>query len=472
MSSHLELQQSITGPVMALLRGVIDSACFDALFTGLSFRIEEDSSVSVTAPTRYAADRVKRIYEADMLKSIRIVYPAVARLNFCAARAYSDSSAKLGAILNVPTKDGSQPVSHSNSHNGSLAKSRPHGTSFLPFEPPLSPFLRLESFESGVSNKIAHASAQTVVETPGAVYCPLFIYGGHGLGKTHLLQGIAHGLRERNPGFVVLYTSCEAFANAYIAAVQARNLDAFRNRFRSCDALLIDDVQFLTGKTKTQEELLYTIQFLRGASKQVVLSANVTPADLSRIDSRLAEILRSGLTIKLDTPEFELRVRLLHTLAKRRKWTLNDGAARVIATHIEKSVGELDGALCKMNATASATGVETSADLALSALRESGILRSGPPTLKDVLDAAAKSLNVPSDAILSNKRVANIVHARHIAIHVAKHVTAHTVVEIGRFFGNRDHSTVLSAVRKITDMSKREESVREQLQNVRRLLGK
>jgi len=178
------------------------------------------------------------------------------------------------------------------------------------------------------------------------------------------------------------------------------------------------------------------------------------------------------LTIKLEAPEFELRVRLLHALAKRRNWSLDDGAARVVATHLEKSVGELDGALCKMVAVARACEVGTSAELALDALRELGHLRSGPPTLKDVLEASAKVFKISADSILSNKRVADIVHARHIAMHVSKHLTSHTVVEIGRFFGNRDHSTVLSAIKKINDMMKREESVRQELHQVRQMLGK
>ena len=464
---------------MALLRAAIDGGSFDSFFTGLSIRLEDDSSASVTTPTRYSSERLQRLYKPEILKAIRVVAPSVSALNFCSARQSPESSATLGAILTSNEHAGVRKESASPARQnissvviGAPTRVRPQGSSFLPFEPPLSQVFRLESFENGISNKIALAAAQTVVESPGTVYCPLYIYGGHGLGKTHLLQGIALGILERTPEAKILYTSCEAFANGYIAAVQSRSLDSFRARFRSCEGLLIDDVQFLTGKTKTQEELLHTIQFLRSASKQIVLSANVPPAELVKIDPRLAEILRSGLTIKLDAPEFELRVRLLHALAKRRNWTLNDGAARVLATHIEKSIGELDGALCKMVAVARACKVDTSAELALDALRESGHLRSGPPLLKDILEATSKALGVKTEAILSNKRVADIVHARHIAVHVSKHLTSHTVAEIGRFFGNRDHSTVLSALKKITEMSKREESVRLQLQQVRQLLGK
>ncbi len=479
MSENLITLEAITESVIAHLRRVIARDSFDAHFAGLRIRIEDDHCASIVAPTRHASECLARLYKTELIESVRASYPNLVDIHFCSTRQAQDSSAKLGAILNDATRGKTNDASCQNgAHpangfcNAPPSRAKSAANAYVSFEPRLSPVFRLESFENGIGNKIACAAAQTVVETPGVVYCPLYLFGGHGLGKTHLLQGIALGILDRNPGAKILYTSCEAFANGYIAAVQNRSLDAFRARFRSCDALLIDDIQFLTGKTKTQEELLHTIQFLRSASKQVVLSANVPPADLARIDPRLAEILRSGLSIKLEFPEFELRVRLLHALAKRRNWDVDDGAARVLATHLEKSVGELDGALCKMIAVARANKVDTSAELALGALRDMGHLRNGPPTLKEVLDAASKVLNVKADDILSNKRMADIVHARHIAMHLAKHLTSHTVAEVGRFFGNRDHSTVLSALKKINDLMKREESVRLQLHQVRQLLGK
>ena len=478
MSSDALTRSSITEPVMAHLRQLIDGGSFGAFFSGLSIRAEDDSSVSVVTPTRYASERLQRLYISEIWSAVRAVSPSATELNFCAARHTSIATAELGAILDGvdirASKSATAPKSAA--AQGTVhplpSRARPSASAFQAFEPALAPAFRLEAFENGISNRIALAAAQTVTETPGTIYFPLYIYGGHGLGKTHLLHGIALGIQDRNPGATVIYTTCEAFANGYIAAVQNRSLDAFRARFRACEALLVDDVQFLTGKTKTQEELLHTIQFLRSASKQVVLSANVAPAELARIDPRLSEILRAGLVVNLVPPEFELRVRLVHSLAKRRNWTIDDGAARVLATHLEKSVGELDGALCKMVAVSKANKVDTSAELALESLRELGHLRHGPPSLKEVLDAAAKSLSVKAEDILSNKRVAAMVHARHIAMHVAKHLTGHTVAEIGRFFGNRDHSTVLSALKKINEMMKREEIVRQQLQHVRSLLGK
>lgn len=466
---------SITESVMAHLRRVIDGSSFDSFFAGLSFRAEDDCSVSVVAPTRYASERLSRLYKKDILIGVRVVFPKVTEVNFCVGRPGFESTAAVGAILNnaefgkssvakmQPSKSGASS-SHSVPKNGV-------GCFHMP-DCRWNDEFRLENFRVGASNRIAYATAQTVVETPGKVYRILSLWGGNGLGKTHLLHGIGQGILDRKPDAKVVYIPCETFVNGYIAGVQNRKLDTFRAQFRSCDALLIDDFQFIVGKNKTQEELFHTLDSLRRERKQIVISANVSPNEMARLDPRLADFLGSGLVIKLDAPEFELRVSLVQSLAERRNWTLDAESPRILATHIEKSVSGLDGALCKMFAVARATGIETSAALALDILRDLGYLHSGPLTLKDILGATAKVLEIKPDLILSHKRDASIVRARHIGMHIAKHLTAHTVVEIGRFFGNRDHSTVLSALKKINDLMKREESVRQQLQQVRQLLGK
>jgi chromosomal replication initiator protein len=477
--SNQTTDQPNLATVLEHLKSKVSPDSFNVYFSGLNIRIEPDGSASVTSPTRHATECLERIYKPEMTDAVRAVYPQLVGVNFCtAARPATESGVQLGAVLDVvrSARGGLSLTDsnryHSTSHNALPLRGKPSSGNFVHFEPPLSIVFRLENFEVGASNKIAYAAAQTVVETPGSVYCPLYIFGGHGLGKSHLLKGVALGLQSRMPEGRILYTSCETFANGYIAALQSRALDAFRARYRSCDALLIDDIQFLTGKTKTQEELLHTVQFLRSAGKQVVFSANVSPAELIRIEPRLAEVLRSGLSIKVESPEFELRVKLLHALAKRRNWTPAEDALRVLATHIEKSVGELEGALLKTVAIASASGVPASSELALVALRDLGYLRNGPPSLADVLAACSKAMNVSADEMRSSKRVADIAHARHIAMYLAKHLTSHTVAEIGRYFGNRDHSTVLHALKKIGDLAKREEIVRGQLQQIRQLLGK
>lgn len=453
------------------LRRNVSPDSFDAYCAGLVVRIEDDGNATVLTPTRHARENLEKIFKREIANAIRTAFPSLLDVHFCAKpRAANESSTTVGAVL---------PSAHAHVNH------TPHAaaTATLPgnnngkvmwaalLEPPLSPLYRLENFESGVCNRIACAAAQTVVESPGSVYCPLYLHGDNGLGKTHLLQGIAQGIKERNPAAKVIFTSCEAFANGYIAALQARTLDAFRARFRACDALLIDDIEFLSRTVKIQEELLHTVQYLRNAGKQVVFSAIVAPSELARIEPKLAEVLRSGLSIKLEFPEFELRVKLLHALAKRRSWALDDGAARILALHIEKSVGELEGALCKMVAVSRANGVCTSSELALGALRDLGIVRSGPPTLSDVLEACAKTFGVKADDIRSGKRDASVAHARHIGMYVSRHVTPHTVAEIGRFYGNRDHSTVLHGIRKVTGMAKRDEPIRQQIHQIKQLVG-
>jgi len=292
------------------------------------------------------------------------------------------------------------------------------------------------------------------------------------MGKSHLLQGIAMGMRERGQAGRVVYVSGEIFANGYLEALQKKNLDAFRAYLRDCSALIFDDIHFLEGKVKTQEELLYTVQYLRAAGRQVVFGSVLSLNQLTRLNPALLEIIRSGLVLHLDAPEFDLRIKLLFALAKRRNWQLDEETARIIATHVDRSVGALEGVLCKMFALAFGSESQASPELALVALRNLGHIHNGPLRLSDVLEACAKFYSLSSPEICSDKRAGPLVHARHMAMHLAKTLTSHTTVEIGRFFGNRDHTSVLHAVRKVSGLLKREPQIREEYAAIKQALGR
>ena len=474
----------ITEDVLAQLRGCIGSESFKAYFARVEFQLDGDDAAFVLTPTRHAKESLETIYKREILAALRSVNAAVVTVRYVVA-----PSMKLNASAGSGGTNGSGgfvlptlgSAAHANGNgngngNGSAkgigkSKSSMAGETVPPLELPLSACNTLAKFENGLCNKIACSAAHTIVESPAIVFNPLCVHGAHGVGKTHILQGIALGILEREPGSKVLYTSGEAFANAYIAALQARTPDTFRARFRDC-TLIVDEIDFLIGKIKTQEELLHIVQRLRGAGKQVVFASNVPLAGLVKMNPGLLEIIRSGLVLGMSAPEFELRVKLLHVLAARRNWVLDADAARVLATHVDQSVGALDGALCKTLALARACGVPANAELALSALSKLGHVRNGPLTLSDVLDAAAKFYKHSQDDVRSDKRAACLVHTRHMAMHLARHLTPHTTVEIGRFFGNRDHTSVLHAVRKINGLLKREDPIREEQRLIKQALGR
>jgi len=336
----------------------------------------------------------------------------------------------------------------------------------------LSPAMRLETFLVGRCNRVAHAAAHSVAETPSAVYNPLFIHGAHGLGKTHLLQGIGHLLKERVPALNVGYFSCEEFTNLYVYAVQNKRLDTFRAEFRGYDALLIDDVQFLGGKDKTQDEFLHTFDALRHSGKQVVVSADTAPRDIKRLDQKLVTRLQSGLVAVLEKPEARLRAELLREKSRLRGLSLAPDVAEAMAAQIDSNVRELEGAVCKLMALAAAEAKAPDRELALIALRELGYIRSGPLTLADILAAVTQRFGMSADEIRSGKRHASLVHARHVGMYLSKALTSQSIAEIGRFYGNRDHATVLHATQKLADLLKRDENLRLEIQSLRQVLGR
>jgi chromosomal replication initiator protein len=319
---------------------------------------------------------------------------------------------------------------------------------------------------------VAHAAAQSVSESPAVVYNPLLIHGAQGLGKSHLLQGIGQLLSERKPALNVLHCSCEEFTNAFISAVQAKRTDDFRQRFRSADALLVDDIQFLAGREKTQDEFLHTFDSLRNSGKQIILCANCPPREIKRLDPRLATRLQSGLLVKLEGPDMAMRTEVLREKAKRRGLHLSPAVVEILAAQVDGSIRELEGVICKVVALAASEAKTPDRELAIIAMRELGYLRSGPLTLLDILTAICQHFSFNADEIRSNKRHASLVHARHVGMYLSKHLTTQGVAEIGRFYGNRDHATVLHAARKIAELLKRDDPLKQQVHLLRQVLGR
>lgn len=337
---------------------------------------------------------------------------------------------------------------------------------------PLALPFNLDQFIVGASNRVAHAACVAVVDKPATMYNPLVLSGGHGLGKTHLLHALARAFQQRHPELTVKAVSAEQFANAYIAALRDRKLDAFRQDYRSCHVLLVDDVHFLAGKEKTQDEFLFTFDTLYQLGRQIVLTCHVPPREIKRLDERLRERFQAGLVANLDAPDFEMRVALVQAKAKARNLALEVPAAELLAYRIEKSVRELEGAVCKLAALVAAERRAADHETALLALCELGYVREGPLTCEEILAAVAKRFGQSPDEIRSGRRHASLVRARHLAMYLAKQLTRLSLSEIGRFFGNRDHSTVLHAVRKMECETRRSADFRDELLALRRALGR
>lgn len=455
------------------LKTVVSTDCYNTWFKELVVLGRSGTTLQMGAPNRYAKYWIESHYAPDMLRAAKVLQPDVTGVEILVLTqrniAAVDSSAALSQVLtaSLPAAARSTPSQNNNHSNGSTRPARDGFT-----HTPLASRLRLESFVVGKCNRVAHAAAQSVSESPATVYNPLFIFGPHGLGKTHLLHGIGHLLHERIPPQNVIYAPCEEFTNHYVQAVQSRRLDAFRARYRSCDALLIDDVQFLAGKDRTQEEFQHTFDALREAQKQIVLTADCSPRELKRIDPKLLTRFQSGLVARLEIPDPLARTTILSAKAKQRGLNLPADVAETLATHLGSNVRELEGAICKLMALAAAENQAPDRELAILTLRELGYLRSGPVTLQDILTAVSQHFSISADELRGDKRHAAVVHARHIGMYLSKQLTPKSVAEIGRFYGNRDHATVLHATRKLSGLLKREEPLKLELEKLRQLLGR
>lgn len=469
--SHLKAID-FSASLLEQIRAAVSPECFRTWFKDLAVVSTENGTLRIAAGNRYVKHWLETHYSRELLAAAAALQPDLQKVEITVKLpAIPEAARSLGDTL-----ESALPRTPHAAHasNGHLPRVSGHGSASRHDSVwPSSPLhLHLEALVVGKGNRLAHAAAQSVAESPAAVYNPLYIHGAQGLGKTHVLQGIGNLLLERAPLTRIVHISCEEFTNAYVTAVQTRHLDAFRAHFRGCDVLLLDDVQFLAGREKTQEEFLHTFDALRNTRKQIVLCANCAPREIKRLDERLVTRFQSGLVARLDAPDAAQRMEILRAKARHRSMQLAPEAAEVLAAHIQSNIRELEGAVCKLMALAAAESRAPDRELALLALRELGYLRSGPLQLADVLAAVAQRAAVNPDEIRGGKRHASLVRVRHIAMYLSSQICSQSIAEVGRFYGNRDHATVLHANRKIGELLKHDEELRQELQHLRQLLGR
>lgn len=332
----------------------------------------------------------------------------------------------------------------------------------------LNPKYTFDTFVVGNNNKFAHAASLAVAESPGKMYNPLFIHGGAGLGKTHLMHSIAHFVLNQNPEKKVLYVTSETFTNELIDAIRNGNNTAmtkFREKYRSVDVLLIDDIQFIIGKEATQEEFFHTFNDLHGNKKQIIISSDKPPKDIVTLEARLRSRFEWGLIADISSPDFETRMAILHKKEENDGYNIDNEVIKYIAMHIKSNIRELEGALNKLVALSNLEKREITVELAEEALKDI----VSPDEKKEVTPAlivntVAEHFHVSVDDIRSNKRNNEIVVPRQIAMYLCNTMTSVGLKKIGNEIGGRDHSTVLHGSKKISDEMKTSDDMRKTIE--------
>jgi chromosomal replication initiator protein len=322
------------------------------------------------------------------------------------------------------------------------------------------------SFVVGPSNQFAHASAKAVSEAPGRAYNPLFIYSGVGLGKTHLVNAIGHFVQSKTPRARVAYLSSEQFTNELISHLSHKTMDAFRLKYRNMDILIIDDIQFMAGKERTQEEFFHTFNTLYEAEKQIVLTSDRQPKEIPDIEERLRSRFEAGLIADIQPPDLETRIAILKKKADLQHIRLPDAVAEYLATILKNNIRELEGGLMRLGAIASLTNTDITVDLAKAEMKHLANLREKVITNELIQKVVAESFGVKPSDLKSKRRTRTVVLPRQVAMYLCRQLAGSSLPEIGNFFGGKDHSTVIHSCKVIEEKREKDPELKARIETL------
>jgi len=404
----------------------------------------EDGKLRIAAPNRFKLDWVKTQFAS--------------RITALAAQ-YWEETIDVQFVLDPRTTSAKKPnpaPANNNHYESSGPGDVPDRVLEVPAEVAprrdqsrINTALTFDSFVTGKANQLARAAAIQVANNPGISYNPLFLYGGVGLGKTHLIHAIGNQVLAENPNVKIRYIHAEQYVRDVVTAYQRKGFDDFKRYYHSLDLLLIDDIQFFGGKSRTQEEFFYAFEALIAAKKQIIITSDTYPKEITGMDDRLISRFDSGLTVAVEPPELEMRVAILLKKANQEGASFSDDVAFFVAKHLRSNVRELEGALRKILAYSRFHGKDITIEVVKDALKDLLSVQNRQISVENIQKTVADFFNIKVADMYSKKRPANIARPRQIAMYLAKELTQKSLPEIGDLFGGRDHTTVLHAVRKI-----------------------
>ena len=432
------------------LKKSLDKDTFQNWIKPINFETQLDNSLTLSVPTRFLRDWIIKNY-ASVIK-----------------RAYLDQGVtvdKLSIIVkenNNRIIPGTEVVYQDNEDD--------EDTYYDDISAPLDPQFTFDNFIVGKPNELAYAAAQRVAQSEVVSFNPLFLYGGVGLGKTHLMHAVAWNIKKRNPKKNVVYLTAEKFMYQFIKALRFKNIMSFKEQFRSVDVLMIDDVQFIIGKDNTQEEFFHTFNTLVDKKRQIIISADKSPADLEGLEDRLKSRLGWGLVADIHPLTYELRLGILQAKAEQKSMTLTSDVLEFLADKITNNVREMEGALNRLAVHASLQDSEVTVDLVKDVLKDLLRTNSRKITIDEIQKKVVEHYNIKLSDMHSPRRSRSIARPRQVAMYLAKSITTRSLPEIGRKFGGRDHTTVIHAIKTIEEIMVNDPSLAEDIELLTRIL--
>jgi len=455
---------------LAQLQARVGAQTFELCLEPIALRNIEDNLISLAAPSRFIKDWFEDHYLAEVLVELEKVcgHPMTAQIEVDPELEAAHSAADDNQSPDVPTVSAAPTASET----GVTAGGAPSEFA-APARRPRGLINRYDfsSFILGASNELAASAARAASENPGQRFNPLFIYGGVGLGKTHLLHAVGHALYERDPTTRISYISAEQFMNEFVTAVRQNRFDEFRSRYRNdCDCLLVDDIQFIAGRDRTMDEFFHVFNSLYEAGKQIVVTADCVPSQMKGMEERLTSRLNWGLVADIQAPDLETRLAILYEKSSRESLALQPEVAMEIAKHVKSNVRELEGALLRVMALAELRGANLSPEF----VREVLMLRSDPQkavTVESIQKAVAQYFTVKVADLKGSRRHRAISRPRMIAMYLSRELTRASFPEIGMRFGGKDHSTVINACKRISALENDDADTETALTSIRARLS-
>ncbi len=412
---------------------------------------EGDGLFTVVVPNEYAKSWVERNALKDIRALIEPHCSVINDLRVVVAQSAAPSTEDLPLLQAEPDQSSPEPTSELKSVDTAPPKR-------------FNPHYTFETFIVGNNNRLAFAAAQVVAERPGEAYNPLFIYGGVGLGKTHLMQAVANEILKRDPNKKIAYVSCETFTTEFIQALQNKKIESFKNKYRNVDVFLVDDIQFLANKEGTQEEFFHTFNILHQANRQIVLTSDRVPKEIPNLEERLTSRFGWGMIADIQSPNFETRMAIIQEKLRERGVAIDPEVIEYVASSVTSNVRELEGSLTKLITAAEIEKSPITLPFAQNMLRDLTTRGKGTVTVKKITKTVCDHFQIELTDLLGNKRVKELVYPRQLAMYLMRERLRHSYPQIGETFGGKDHTTVMHAVNKISALKKNDPAVEKDLQ--------